>query len=179
MVESFGPAFDGYLAVLRVNAHGDAVAAEGLRQFRNKIERLRGPGAHDHSGHPGVECALRRRFVADAAADLARDGDGGGDAGDRLEVPLLAGKRGIQIDDVKVIAPLAPPSACAKATGSSEYTVFSEALPWRRRTTWPPMRSMAGKINMRNNRGETGARQRRPWTKFLSTARPTSWLFSG
>ncbi len=73
----FRPALDGDLAVFGVDADGDPVAAKVPGELRHEIEGLGGPGADDDAGDAGIEGALRRGLVADAAAKLARDADGG------------------------------------------------------------------------------------------------------
>ena len=108
----FGPAFDGDLAAACVDADDDLLRAERLYQPGDEIHRLRRARADHHARHSEVERGPHGGFVAQAAAEFARDRQG---AEDRVQGGLVfgagtAGKCRVQVHDVQVIAALPFPS---------------------------------------------------------------------
>ena len=63
-------------------------------------------GAEDDAGDAAVEPRLDGLHVADAAAELRRDGDGFEDGVDRIAVHRLAGEGAVEVDDVQVVEAL-------------------------------------------------------------------------
>src|SRR5690606_5954804 len=104
------PAVGGDLAVARIQADDD-VAREGRAGVAEEARVLDRRRADDHVGDAVVQVVLDRVQVADAAADLHRDGfiDGVHDGLDGGAVAWLAGHGAVQVHQVQAASPLGDP----------------------------------------------------------------------
>ena len=127
---------------------GDDVAGERVAGVRQEARVLHRRGADDHVGHAGVEVALDRVEVADAAAELDRHLVA--DRGDISRITFsFFGRPAIAPFRSTMCRRFAPCAAqcLAIATGSSENTVAVLMSPCFRRTQRPSFRSIAGMMS--------------------------------
>ena len=102
-------------------------------------------GAHHDARDAEIEPALDRLARADAAAELDVAGKRFDDRFHRLAVLGLAGKGAVEIDHMQVLAPRPRQRASPAPPGRRRRRWRASMSPSARRTTWPPLRSMAGK----------------------------------
>ena len=99
------PAFDRDLAVAGIEADRDAVRKPARRLFhQRRIAHRR--GADDHAVDPLAEPGLDGGEVANAAAELHRNGGDLQDALDRRRIDRLAGEGAVEIDHVQIFEAL-------------------------------------------------------------------------
>ena len=98
-------------AFLRIDADDDP-ARELLAGLLHEGGVLDGRGAEDDPVDADRDEGLDRGHVADAAADLDRDLDGGPDRLDGVEVLRHAGKGAVQVDDMQEFGALRLPVLC-------------------------------------------------------------------
>ena len=96
--------------MLRVDPHGDPLAAKFPGDVAHEVERLRGARADDDPRDPGLDGLLHRGETADAATQFAGNRNGAGDRAHSVEIALFTGKSRIEIDDVQVVAAFAFPA---------------------------------------------------------------------
>src|SRR6187431_3197242 len=97
----FRPAFDGHLAVARIEADRDP-ARVFLRRFFHQRRIAYGRRADNDAVDALAEPAFDRRHVAHAAAELHRNADDFEDTLDRSGVDRLAGKGAVEIDHMQI-----------------------------------------------------------------------------
>ena len=91
--------WDGVIAGVAI--HPNDAARMRPARLAHQPWVLDGRAAQDDPAHPRRQPAFHVRPGAYAAAELHRDGSGGQDGGDRLDVDGAAGEGAVEIDDVQ------------------------------------------------------------------------------
>ena len=116
-------------------------------RLQHRVEELRVAqrrGAdHDPLG-AGVEHRGDRVGVAQAAADLDRALDRGGDPPHRLEVARLPRLGAVEVDDVQELGPFAGPARARRRPGRRRRPSRARSRPAAAARRWPPRMSIAG-----------------------------------